>query len=70
MKRNKRYTVKTDYKLDMMELLHADWFHVDGEWRRIWKVNPLLKFVICYGGFTDGVFQTASDYNHGMYNVR
>jgi len=31
MERNERYTIKTGYKLAMMELLHADQFHVEGE---------------------------------------
>jgi len=35
MERNGRYTVKTGYKLAMMELLHTDRFHVEGEWHRI-----------------------------------
>jgi hypothetical protein len=39
MERSERYTVKTGYKLAMMELLHTDRFHVEGEWHRIWKVN-------------------------------
>lgn len=43
MECNKRYTVKTGYKLVMMELLHTDWFHVDGERHMIWKVNPPHK---------------------------
>ena len=29
--RNRRYTIKTGYKLAMMELLHNDQFHVEGE---------------------------------------
>jgi len=31
MERSGRYTVKTGYKLAMMELLHTDRFHVEGE---------------------------------------
>jgi len=31
MERNERSTVKTGYKLTMMELLHTDRFHVEGE---------------------------------------
>jgi hypothetical protein len=31
MERNRRYTIKTGYKLAMMELLHTDRFHVEGE---------------------------------------
>jgi hypothetical protein len=31
MERNGRYTVKTGYKLAMVELLHTDRFHVEGE---------------------------------------
>jgi hypothetical protein len=31
MESNRRYTVKTGYKLAMMELLHTDRFHVEGE---------------------------------------
>ena len=43
MERNGRYTVKTGYKLAMMELLHTDRFHVEGEWNRIWNVNSPHK---------------------------
>jgi hypothetical protein len=43
MEHNGRYTVKTGYKLAMMELLHTDRFHVEGEWQRIWKVNSPHK---------------------------
>jgi hypothetical protein len=43
MERNGRYTVKTGYKLAMMELLHTDRFHVEGDWHRIWKVNSPHK---------------------------
>ena len=43
MERNGRYTVKTGYKLAMMELLHTDRFHVEGEWHRIWNVNSPHK---------------------------
>lgn len=43
MERNGRYIVKTGYKLAMMELLHTDRFHVEGEWRRIWKMNSPHK---------------------------
>jgi hypothetical protein len=43
MEGNGRYTVKTGYKLAMMELLHIDRFHVEGEWQRIWKVNSPHK---------------------------
>jgi len=43
MERNRRYSVKTGYKLAMMELLHTDRFHVEGEWHRIWKVNSPHK---------------------------
>ena len=39
MERNRRYTVKTGYKLAMMGSLHSNRFHVEGEWHRIWKVN-------------------------------
>jgi hypothetical protein len=35
MERNRRYTVKTSYKVAMMELLHTDRFHVEAEWHRI-----------------------------------
>jgi len=31
---------------------------------------PLIKLVVCYGGFVENVFQRVSDYNHGMYNMR
>jgi len=43
MERTGRYTVKTGYKLAMIELRHTDRFHVDGEWHRIWKVNSPHK---------------------------
>lgn len=43
MERIGRYTVKTGYKPVMMQLLHSDRFHVEGEWRRIWKVNSPHK---------------------------
>jgi len=43
MERNGRYTVKTGYKLAMMELLHTDRFHVEREWHKIWKVNSPHK---------------------------
>jgi hypothetical protein len=43
MERSERYTVKTGYKLAMMELLHTERFHVEGEWHRIWKVNSHHK---------------------------
>ena len=43
MERNGWYTVKTGYKVAMMELLHTDRFHVEGAWQRIWKVNSPHK---------------------------
>jgi hypothetical protein len=43
MEHNGRYTVKTGYKLAMMELLHTNRFHVEGEWQKIWKVNASHK---------------------------
>jgi len=43
MERNGRYTVKIGYKLPMMELLHTDRFHVEGEWHRNWKANSPHK---------------------------
>jgi hypothetical protein len=43
MERNGRYTVKTGYKQAMMELLHTDQFHVEGDWHRIWKVISPYK---------------------------
>jgi len=55
MERNGRYTVKIGYKLAMMELLHTDRFHVEGEWHRIWKVSSPHKarnllWRMCRGG--------------------
>ena len=69
IERNGRYTVRTSYKLAMMELLHTDRFHVEGEWHRIWKVNSPHKarnllWRICRE------CRRVSSYNHGMYNVR
>jgi len=43
LERNGSYTVKTGYKLAMMELLHTDRFHVVGEWHKIWMVNSPHK---------------------------
>nr|ABO80475.1 probable reverse transcriptase At2g02650 -, related [Medicago truncatula] len=40
---NGRYTINTGYKIAMMELLHTDRFHVEEEWKRIWKVNSHHK---------------------------
>lgn len=31
MERDGRYTVKTGYKLAILELVHSDRFHVEGE---------------------------------------
>jgi len=70
MECNGNYTIKSSYKLAMMELLHTDRFHVEGEWHRIWKVNFPRKAHIRYGGFAKSVLQHVSGYNHDMYNVR
>jgi hypothetical protein len=70
MDRNGRYTVKTGYKLAMMELLHTDRFHVEGGWHRIWKVNSPHKARNLLWRICRGVFRRVSDYNHDMYNVR
>jgi hypothetical protein len=70
MERNGMYTVKTGYKLAMMELLHTDWFHVEGGWNRIWKANSPHKARNLLWRICRGCVPTRLDYNHGMYNVR
>lgn len=59
----------------VINLLRWSWYTVIGSMLKESDIEsgrwiPLIKHIICYGGFAGGVFWRVSNYNRGMYNVR